>query len=79
MYYFIPTAFSRCKKCLNVLACLLAFTFIFSLGLATVATAASNLPAGFIAISESPMSWDDAKSFCQQREEDCRLSAAVGA
>ena len=31
------------------------------------ADAASKLPAGFIALSESPMTWDQAKVFCQHQ------------
>ena len=40
---------------------------ILFLGFPAVAFAAENLPAGFIAISETPMTWADAKAFCRQK------------
>jgi len=42
-------------------------TIIFCLGLPVMAEAASKLPAGFIAISESNMTWADAKNYCEQQ------------
>ncbi|MDR0777347.1 MAG: hypothetical protein LBE81_12025 [Azonexus sp.] len=43
--------------------------FSFSLGLSAVAFSAEKpgLPAGFIAMSESKMSWVNAKAWCQQQ------------
>ena len=55
----ILTAFIR-------LICFLVFSFIFSLGLPAMADAASDLPDGFIALSEPGISWDKAKAYCQQ-------------
>jgi putative hemolysin len=61
------TRFIRHVKCLNTITCLLAF--IFSMGLPAVASSAGKtaLPAGFIALSETQMSWADAKAWCQQQ------------
>jgi len=53
------TAFIRCGKGPGGLArliCLLAFIF----SLPAMADAASDLPAGFIALSEPGISWDKA-------------------
>jgi|GEM_PF-2989361 len=55
------------KPLLRALGCLVLLAFVFSLGLPAVAGAASKAPAGFIALSESAMNWDDAKAFCQQQ------------
>ena len=52
---------------LSGLACLLVFTFIFSLGFSAGAFAAEKLPPGVIAVAESPMNWSDAKTYCQQQ------------
>ena len=43
--------------------------FIFAAILATpaMASAASQVPAGFIALSESRMTWSEAKAYCQQQ------------
>ena len=43
--------------------------FIFSLGLPAIALSAekSDLPAGFIAMSESKMNWTDAVAYCKQK------------
>jgi hypothetical protein len=89
---FASTPFIRSGKRLNVLACLFAFFFIFSLGLPDVADAffwtkkteqsteespsrneplktdaASDLPAGFIALSDTEMPWAEAKAWCAAR------------
>ena len=55
------------KPLLRALACLALLAFVFSLGLPAVADAASKAPAGFVALSESPMAWKDAAAFCQQK------------
>jgi len=46
----------------------LVFTLIFFLSLPAVAVAdaSSGLPAGFIALSESRMTWNQAHAYCQQ-------------
>jgi len=67
MRHSISTAFIRCSKGLNGLARLLVCTLIFALSLPAVAGAASDLPDGFIALSESYMTWDQAKTWCRQR------------
>ena len=46
---------------------LFVFTLIFAVSLPAAAFAAEKLPPGFIAQSESPMNWSDAKVFCQQQ------------
>ena len=43
------------------------FVLATMLAVPVVASAASQVPAGFIALSESPMNWADAKAFCQQK------------
>ena len=47
---------------------LLVFALIFSLSLPSGADAASDLPAGFVALSESRMTWDEANAFCKQQK-----------
>jgi len=46
---------------------LFVFALIFSLSLPAVADADSDLPAEFIAVSESRMTWADAKAWCEQQ------------
>ena len=41
--------------------------FAAILALPAMANAASDLPAGFIALSDTVMTWAEAKSFCQQK------------
>ena len=43
------------------------FGFILSLSFPASVFAAENLPAGFITVSETPMTWADAKAYCQQQ------------
>ena len=48
-------------------ALLLVPALIFSLGFPAAVFAAEKLPAGFIALAEDRMKWDDAKAFCEQK------------
>ena len=43
------------------------FVLAVMLAVPAMASAADQLPKGFIAISESEMTWDQAKAWCQQR------------
>ena len=54
-------------KGLTGLGLALVFTLIFSLSLPVMARAASDLPDGFIALSETRLTWEDAKAFCEQK------------
>ena len=46
---------------------LLTLVFSFCLPLPSMADAADALPPGFIAISDTTMTWDQAKAFCKQQ------------
>ena len=46
---------------------LLTLVFTLCLFLPAMATAADELPDGFIALSETGMAWVDAKAWCQQQ------------
>ena len=59
-------------------AFLLVPALIFSLGFSVVAFAAEKLPAGFIAKSESPMTWAEAKTFCEKKDGRLPLVGGSG-
>ena len=46
---------------------LFVFTLVFSLGLPLAACSGEKLPKGFIAMSEEPLNWEDAKAFCESK------------
>jgi len=48
---------------MRITVLLLACAFLFP----AAAFAAEKLPSGFIALSESPMTWANAKNFCEQK------------
>ena len=66
MHHSISTAFIRCRKGLNGIARLFAFTLIFVLSLPAVADATTK-STGFIAVSDAPLTWADAKAWCEQQ------------
>lgn|GEM_PF-2354065 len=70
--HFLSALFILREKHFKGLARLFAFILIFSLNLPAVAEEASEaeestVPYGFIAVSQSAMTWDEAKNFCQQQ------------
>ena len=50
-----------------IMRAFLVFAFILLLSFPAAAFAAENLPPGFIALSESDLTWEQAKAWCQQR------------
>ena len=59
----VSTPFIFCGKCLMSFVCLFVFSFIL---LGVLPAAAADSP-GFIAYSESDMTWDEALAFCQEK------------
>ena len=67
MNSFASKMIFREKRCTGFMSIFFVYALIFSLGLPLMADAASKPPSGFITLSESPMTWADAKAFCQQQ------------
>jgi len=55
------------KQRIRTLACLAFLAFAFSVGLPAVADAAEKVPAGFVALAENAMPWDEAQAWCKQQ------------
>ena len=63
------------------------FAFAVILAVPALASAAGKVPAGFVALSESPLTWDQAQNYCRQqggklpliKGSDSLSSAADGA
>jgi hypothetical protein len=59
---------------MRIAALLLMCAFIFPVAV----FAAEKLPSGFIALSESPMTWANAKNFCEQKGGSLPLVGGSG-
>jgi hypothetical protein len=55
------------KSQLRALGCLVLLAFLFSVGLPAAVFAAEKLPPGFIAQSDTRITWEEAKAFCRQK------------